>query len=131
MKEKNKKLLNQIIKFIISGGIATIIDWGLYYLLYNYLKINPLVANVISFTISLLYNYFASIKWVFKIKNSNKKKFIYFIIFSLIGLLISEIILFVMINKLSINKMFSKIISSLIIVVYNFITRKKVLEDKM
>ena len=131
MKEKNKKLLNQIIKFIISGGIATIIDWVIYYLLYNYLKINPLVANIISFTISLLYNYLASIKWVFKIKNSNKKKFIYFIIFSLIGLLISEIILFVMINKLYINKMFSKIISSLIIVVYNFITRKKVLEDKM
>ena len=35
LNDKQKKLLMQIFKFIIIGGIATIIDWIIYYLLYN------------------------------------------------------------------------------------------------
>ena len=59
---KNKKeLLNQIFKFIIVGGIATLIDWVIYYMLNSILNINPLISNIFSFTISLIYNYIARV----------------------------------------------------------------------
>ena len=128
--KKNKDLIIQIFKFIIVGGIATIIDWIIYYLLYNFLNINPLLSNIMSFTVSVIYNYLASVKWVFNInKDKNKRKtFMEFILFSIIGLLISEVLLFIMINKININKMLSKIISTMIVMIFNFITRKKFLE---
>ena len=129
---KNKKeLLNQIFKFIIVGGIATLIDWIIYYILNSVFNINPLISNVFSFSISLIYNYIASVKWVFNVsKKKNKKRiFMEFIILSVVGLLISEFLIWLLVDKLSINSMISKIISTAIVMVFNFITRKIFLED--
>lgn len=129
LSDKNEKLLIQIIKFLIVGGIATIIDWIIYYLLYNYIDIKPLVANIISYSIATIYNYLASVKLVFDVKNKNSKEnFIIFIIFSLMGLLLSELLIYLMIDKLGISKMIAKILSTALVMIFNFITRKKFLE---
>lgn len=127
---KNKQLLTQILKFGIVGGIATIIDWIIYYLLYNYLGINPLIANILSFSISVIYNYIASVKWVFNV-NENKSKlrmFIEFILFAVLGLILTELLLWIQIDKLNINKMIAKIIATGIVMIFNFVTRKIFLE---
>ena len=126
-----KELLNQIFKFIIVGGIATLIDWIIYYILNSVFNINPLISNIFSFSLSLIYNYIASVKWVFNVsKKKNKKRiFMEFIILSVVGLLISEFLIWLLVDKLSINSMISKIISTAIVMVFNFITRKMFLED--
>ena len=128
--EKNEKLLLQIFKFVIVGGTATILDWIVYYICYNYLHIEPLIANIISFTISVIYNYIASVKWVFDVnKDKSKVKiFIEFIVFSVIGFLLSELLLWVGIHKLELNAMLVKILSTIIVMVFNFVTRKIFLE---
>ena len=130
LNKKNEKLFIQIFKFIIVGGIATILDWILYYILYNYLKISPLVANIISFSISTIYNYWASTKWVFDVnKNKSRKKlFIEFVLFSAIALGLTELLLWIGIDVLSMKAMLSKIVATIIVMVFNFITRKKFLE---
>ena len=127
---KKKILFIKIIKFIIVGGIATIIDWVIYYLLYNFLNFNPLVANIVSFSISLIYNFILSIRWVFDIDESKNKKtiFIKFVIYSVIGLLISELLLYIFIEQAHINMMLSKIISTAIVMIFNFVTRQHFLE---
>ena len=122
------KLLVQIFKFIIVGGIATIIDWVIYYICYHFIGIEPLLANIISFSISVIYNFWASIKYVFDVKSNNKRNFIIFIVFAIIGLGLNEIIIFLLHNKLSWNAMLVKIIATAIVMVFNFVTRKKLLE---
>lgn len=126
----NKKLFVQIFKFVIVGGIATLIDWFIYYVLFNIFKVNPLIANIGSFTISVIYNYIASVKWVFEV-NENKSKsrlFTEFIVFSLIGLFITELLIYVGINYLKMDAMIIKIVATIIVMVFNFITRKIFLE---
>lgn len=125
-------LLVQIFKFFIVGVIATIIDFIIYYICYNKFEIDPLIANIISFSISVIYNYIASVKWVFATdKNKNKKVlFIEFISLSILGLLLTELLLFIFINLLSFNKMISKIIATIITMVFNFVTRKIFIENK-
>lgn len=124
------KLFVQIFKFAIVGGIATIIDWAVYYVLFNFLNINPLIANVGAFTISVIYNYIASIKWVFEVDEniSKKKMFTEFIILSIIGLILTEIIIYVGNVKLKIDPMIIKIIATAITMIFNFVTRKIFLE---
>ena len=128
--QKNIQLFVQIFKFLIVGGIATIIDWILYYLLYNCLNINPLVANIISFSISTIYNYWASTKWVFEVNQNKGRKrlFIEFVSLSLIGLGLTELLLWIGIKVLMINAMLIKIIATIIVMIFNFITRKIFLE---
>lgn len=128
--EKTENLFVQIFKFVIVGGIATIIDWFVYYILYNFLHVPPLIANILSFSVSVIYNYNASVRWVFDVNKdkSKKKMFIEFMIFSILGLLLSELLLWIFIDLLTINAMISKIIATAIVMVFNFITRKIFLE---
>ena len=128
--EKTENLFVQIFKFVIVGGIATIIDWVIYYLLYNFMHINPLIANILSFSVSVIYNYIASVKWVFDV-NKNKGKIrmlVEFLIFSIIGLVLTELLLWIGIDKLNMNAMLVKIAATAIVMVFNFITRKIFLE---
>ena len=130
LSDKNIHLFTQIFKFVIVGGIATIIDWIIYYICYNFIHISPFISNVFSFSISVIYNFIASVKWVFVVDEAKSKKriFIEFIIFSIIGLLISEGLLYLFIKVMNLNEMLSKIIATAIVMVFNFITRKMFLE---
>lgn len=123
-------LINKIVRFIIVGGIATIIDFGFLYVFKEFLNFNVIIANTLSFIISVTYNYIASVTWVFDIDiNRNKKiQFILFIIFSAIGLIINNLILHVLTDIISIHYLISKVIATGIVMVFNFITRKLFLE---
>lgn len=129
-KIKNNKLLLQIIKFVIVGGIATVIDFIFLYVFKEFFGLHELVANTLSFTISVTYNYIASVKWVFDVnkEKDSKKQFVIFIIFSIMGLLLSNLIMWICIDKFRIYYLIGKVIATGIVMVFNFITRKIFLE---
>ena len=128
--KKQRELLEQILSFIVVGVIATLIDWVIYFICCNYIKIDPLISNIISFSVSVVYNFWASCKYVFNVnkEKDRKKQFVVFIVFALIGLLLNELILYVFIKLLSWNFMLVKVMGTAIVMVFNFVTRKKFLE---
>ena len=128
--DKNKHLLIQIFNFGIVGVIATIIDFVFLYFLKDLCHFPLVLSNTLSFCISVLYNYWASMTFVFDVnKNKSKKRnFILFIIFSVIGLILNDIIVWFVSEKLSIYYLISKVIATVIVMIFNFITRKKFLE---
>ena len=130
-KIKDNKLLMQIIKFVIVGGTAFIIDYGIFTLLSQFIHIHYLIASIVSFSISVFYNYILSIKWIFNVrKKQTSKEFIMFIFFSVIGLVLNSLIMYILVDLFYIHEMISKIIATGIVMIYNFITRKIFLEDK-
>lgn len=130
--KKYEKLLKQIIRFGITGGLAFIIDYSILYILTEFFHIHYLISAVISFTVSVIFNYIVSINWVFEVNcNRDKTKdFILFIIFSICGLGINQIVMYLFVEKLSIYYMLSKLVATAIVMVWNFITRKLFLENK-
>ncbi len=126
VKPKTEKLLIQIFKFGIVGVIATVIDFAFLYLFREFLHFPVLLANTLSFCISVIYNYTASVKWVFDVNKEKdaRKQFVIFIIFSVIGLLLNDLIMWVSTDLLSIYYLLAKIIATLIVMVFNFVTRK-------
>ena len=112
------------------GGSAFLIDYGVLFVLTEFFGVHYLLSGTISFTLSVIYNYVLSVKWVFDTKNSRKKseEFIIFIVLSVIGLGINQLIMWIAVDKLQIYYMVSKIFATFIVMVYNFITRKMVLE---
>lgn len=127
----NNNLIKQILKFGIVGGIAFVIDYALLYVCTEYLNIYVLYSSIISFSISVIFNYIMSIKWVFDVNHKQTHKdFTIFIIFSIIGLGINQLIMYLGIERLHIYYMLVKIASTGIVMVYNFITRKIFIEKK-
>ena len=125
-----KKLFEQIIKCGIVGGLAFLIDYGIMVLCKEVFKFDVLVAAGFGFTVSVIFNYIASVKWVFNVNenNSKSKQFITFIIFSIIGLIITEIIMYIGTDIIKISYLIVKVGATLIVMVFNFITRKLFLE---
>ena len=123
------KLIKQILKFGVVGGIAFVIDYALLYALTEFVGIHYLISSIISFSVSVIFNYILSVKWVFDVKKKQgTKEFIIFIILSVIGLGINSLIMYLMVDTLKIHYMISKLVSTFIVMVYNFITRKIFIE---
>ncbi len=128
----SSKLLTQIIRFIIVGGCATIIDFIIFFTMHSILSIDIIISNITSFIGGLLFNYFISITWVFNTNKDNNKKnqFILFTIFSIIGLIINTLIVYICSNIINIYPMISKVYATGIVMIFNFITRKLFLEKR-
>lgn len=129
-KLKNNKLFQQIFKFGVVGGVAFVIDYGIMVISKELLGFSVLISAALGFTISVIFNYIASIKWVFDVnkEKDEKKNFILFIVFSIIGLVLTEIIMWFGTDIININYLIVKIIATAIVMVFNFITRKMFLE---
>jgi putative flippase GtrA len=124
-------MLKQIIKFGIVGVIAALVDVGVLVLLKELCDLQVLIASTISFCVSVVVNYLLSMKFVFKSKNQDKaKEFIIFVLLSIGGLILNQVILWIGVNFTSIYYLIVKFIAMVAVPVYNFVTRKIFLESK-
>ena len=85
-----------------------------------------LLSTIIAYVVSTIINYILTVKWVFNIKgiNSKRKNFTLFLTFSLLGLLVTEIIMWYGCKILSINYLVVKIFAVGIVMIINYVTRK-------
>ncbi|SHJ52444.1 GtrA family protein [Hespellia stercorisuis] len=129
--EKKTSLFQQILRFGVVGGGAFVIDYGIMVFLTEVVGINYLLSSAISFTVSVIFNYILSVKWVFNVtgERSQKQDFAVFIVLSIIGLGINSLVMWIGVTKFGINYMITKIGATAIVMVYNFITRKVFLEN--
>lgn len=132
VKKQTEKLFIQIFKFVIVGGVATIIDFLSIFIFKEFLHIPVIIANTLAFCIATTYNYIASVRWVFNVNDSkNKKKtFITFIIFSMLGLILNDLIMWFFIELFNLFYILAKLIATVFVMIFNFVTRKIFLEDR-
>lgn len=135
-----KKLIEQVVKFGIVGIIALIIDVALLNLL-MLAHLNNVIAGTISFVISLIFNYIASMKYVFKHREDMAKwmELLIFVISAVIGLLINDLIIWASTLGLAeslrgsaiyvLRTNIGKLIATVVVAVWNFIIRKWLLDD--
>ena len=127
--KKHEKLVRQILKFGVVGGGAFLIDYSVLYLLTEFVGIHYLISSVISFIVSLIFNYILSIYWVFDVtKKQTSREVFVFVILSVIGLLINQVVMYVGSDLLHIYYMLTKLVATLIVMVWNFVTRKIFIE---
>lgn len=126
----SKKLIRQILKFGVVGVIAFVIDYGVLVLCKEVFHLPVLVSAATGFTVSVIANYILSVKFVFDVDESKSKKrnFILFIIFSVIGLGLTELIMWLGTDIINWHYLFVKVIATGIVMVFNFVTRKMFLE---
>lgn len=121
-----RKLFSQFMRFGAVGAIAFLIDYGLMVLLTELFSINYLVSATISFTVSVIFNYLASMRYVFRHKEdmSRHREFLIFVVLSIIGLVINNVLMWVGTGLFGITYLVTKIFATAVVTIYNFVTRK-------
>ena len=120
----------EIINYIIIGGLTTLVSllvyYGLTYTIFN--ANNPLelqITNVISWIISVTFAYFANRIYVFKKKNkANIKEASQFFLSRVSTLLIDMFLMYLLVSKLHFNDKIIKIIVQIIVIILNYILSK-------
>lgn len=128
-----KGLIEQFLKFGVVGAIAFLIDYGVLMLLSQVVGMDPVISASISFVVSVVFNYVASMHYVFTRRDdiSRRREFTIFVVLSAIGLVINEIIMVIGVNVLGDSALMvtvTKLVATAIVMVWNFVSRKKWLD---
>lgn len=120
----------QFFRYVFVGGIATIADWGVLYLLTECAHMNHLVAAVFSFIAGLAVNFILSKLLVFKANEARTNawmEFVGYAIIGVVGLGITELIMYLLTNRMGLHYMASKAVATVIVLIWNYVARKKII----
>lgn len=123
-------LLDQIVRFGIVGAIAFAIDFGVLVLLTEVFGLDPVASATVSFSVSVVFNYLASMRFVFSRRAglSRRREFAVFVALSVLGLLINDALMWAGTAALALDYRLVKIVATAAVMVWNFATRKAFLE---
>jgi putative flippase GtrA len=131
-KGKTNSTLLQLFRYTFVGGFAFIVDFGTLYILTEHFNIHYLASAGIAFIFGLTINYFLSVKWVFNNRAMGNRllEFLLFTLIGLVGLGLNELFLWILTDILLIYYLISKIITTVIVYLWNFFARKIILFNK-
>ena len=126
-----ESLIKQFMKFGVVGVIAFVIDFGTMVALTELLGFNPVASAGVSYCVSTVFNYLASMRYVFRHREdlSRTREFIIFVVLSLIGLGLNELIMWL--GGITVGDrlyMITKIVATALVMFWNFFSRKKWLD---
>jgi putative flippase GtrA len=134
---KIKDIIEGFFRYLLVGGTAFLVDITLLYVFKNYVfadlaETGVYIATAIGFTGGLIYNYIFCLVFVFKsAKEQDKGKsigsFLVFGIIGAVGLLLTELGMYVGIEILAINYLIVKVIMTAIVLLWNYGVRKIVI----
>ena len=116
---------NSEITYLFVGGLTTLVNFTVYFLLRGVLHLHYIGANVLAWIAAVLFAYVANRVWVFKSKNANVLLEIWlFMLSRLFSLLLETGLLFAAVEILNANDLIAKIVVAVLVVVCNYITGK-------
>ena len=134
-KIKNKltenKTFAKFIKFTIIGIIATLIDYSVMIILKEIFSFSVLIASGIAFTVALIFNFTCNMMFVFVDKKegmTKTKAAIIFLITSVIGLGLNQLIMYLLTEKILIHYIIAKLFSIMVVGLWNFFSKKIMIE---
>lgn len=129
---------NELIKIILYlgvGGSAALVEWGLFYLFITFvlngfglsLTMLTMAATALAFSLSTLYHYFLGNILVFDSgsKYGKGKELSLVFLVSIMGLVFNLLLMYIFVSLLWLQPMLAKVITSCIVVVWNYLARKK------
>jgi len=118
-------LKQQIFKFIIVGGFCASLEFITFNIFISFFKIDYLIANVMSILIAVSINYLLSRAFVFeKSRYSKRDEFLSFVLFSVLAILLNQMILWVLFEVIKFDIRLCKALAIVIVAFFNYLTKK-------
>jgi putative flippase GtrA len=118
---------SELFRYLVSGVIAFACDFSVLIAGTEILGYHYMLSNIAAFAVGLLVSYTINIKWVFRHRRYHgrqAREFIYFTLIVFTALAISEGALWLWTEELGLHYIWSKIIATFFVFVFNFIVKK-------
>jgi putative flippase GtrA len=125
-------LRGQFVRYLVTGGLAFAVDYGLFVLCYDNFGWHYLLANLVGLVAGLVINYIMSVVWVFSeckrvLENKKTAEFGIFAIVGIAGIGINQLLMYLMVGNFDWNAKVSKIVAAALVLMWNFGARKLML----
>lgn len=114
--------------YLFFGGLAFVLSVASYIFLNLWMGINELIANVLSWTITVFFAFFTNRVWVFRTETSGMKEFVKqmgsFYVGRVVTLIVEELILLIFITWLGWSSVLIKISAQIIVIILNYFISK-------
>lgn len=119
--DRNKHLLR---KYIIVGFIATIIDFGVLFLLTDLVGLYYLASASISFVLAAAFNYYFNRTWTFQSTGKRRKQLPVFFTIAILGLILNNNIIYASVEQFNLHYLLGKALATGIVIFWNFFGNK-------
>lgn len=121
--------LRQLVKFVISGGLLTLLDFAIYIFLtrvFLFWKNHYLWANFISMSIGAAANFILNKNWVFKDQGRNvaSQYLKFWVIGGLGGMVFYQFLLYVFVETGNVYDLLGKALAAVIVLFFRFVVQK-------
>ena len=113
-------------KYFLVGGFSALVNLTLFFVLLRLLSVNYLAAATVSFILATLVNYWISVRFVFRsgVRFRKHGEMFWIFVVSVIGLLLNQLILFVLVSWCRWPPFWSQVVSLASIFAWNFLGRR-------
>ena len=116
----------RLARFVITGGVAAAVEYGVFMMLHA-LGLHILLANTLSFLCGLGVSFSLNRLWVFRSKAAASTQFGMYFTLAIVNLLISDALIWLGVNKLSIYPLYAKLITMVLIAAWNYGIYRKII----
>ena len=121
------EFLGQIKRYLITGFSSAAIELTLLFVFRDVAKLSVLVSNSIALTIVFWFNFLMNRLWSFKSKANLKKQLAMYLVLFVFNLGASDLIMYLLTEKLSLQYLIAKVFAIGAVVCWNFVLYKKVI----
>lgn len=115
-----------LILYGIIGCFTATLDFVAFTILSKYVGLYYLLANCLSVLVGITTSFFLNRAYNFKVKNKAVRRFLSFLTVGLCGLMLSNAILWIGIDKMNGNGSLVKLLSIVLVVFFQFLLNKYV-----
>ena len=129
MKSQSFKIYHKFDHLILYGVIGSFssgLDFLIYTLLVQVVGLQYIISNCISVLGGITTSFILNRNYNFKVKDKTKLRFSIFLTVGLCGLLFSNLVLYLCIGMMGIDKIISKLLSIVLVVFFQFLANKYV-----
>lgn len=121
----NERFL-EIIRFCIVGGLSLLVDCAVLYGLTEFFGVHYLYSAAISFTVSVIFNYWLCVVYVFKgARKQTFKQATIFIGSSVVGLGLNQVCMWFFVEIVTLHYMLAKLGATVIVTLWNYVMKRK------
>ena len=125
---EKRKQHKEIIRYIIFGGMTTVVNFAVFYFIDTILGISYLIANAISIAVSILFAFFTNKWFVFQTKSENFgewfREFMLFLSLRMGTSVFDMLSMWLLVQFASMDSNLAKLLTQFIVVALNYVFSK-------